>query len=183
MDRLLRDTHGAAMVEGVIVLPLFILCLAVLLHLHRSYGAKLDANLRARECAWAYSVAGCIKSTKLPEGCNIERLDKRNPGHGTSSLDGIGSDVGLAGSSERRGERNADSGALAGTSRIARTLLGMSAGITSRPSQRVKAPSILGGKTRQISVNYSVMCNERDMTPAELAKYAYCSFGDLKGCP
>ncbi len=176
-NQLLRDRRGAAMIEGVIVMPLFIAVLAAIVHLHSSYAAKLDANVQARSCAWAYSIAGCTGKTSLPKGCNVEGL-----GDGKNGLRSIGSAVGMSGTPGRRAGALGTDGALAGASHVGVTLLGLREGIVAKPHRTVSVPSILGGGKRAITGNYSVMCNEREMTSLELAKYAYCSFGDLPGC-
>ncbi len=161
---ILGNTCGAVMVEGVIVLPVFIIVLAAVLHFHSAFSAKLDASTQARSCAWAYSLAGC-GDADIPEGCNVSDL-----GDDKNDIDSEGLRAGLE-----------------VVNKVGVTLLGLEAGITSRPGREVDVSSVLGGGTRKISGDYSVMCNETKMGPKDLAKKAYCALDanysvSLPGC-
>ncbi len=161
---ILGNTRGAVMVEGVIVLPVFIIILAAVLHFHSAFSAKLDASTQARSCAWAYSLAGC-GDADIPAGCNVSNL-----GDPQNDINSEGLRAGLE-----------------VINKVGVTLLGLEAGITSRPGREVEVSSVLGGGTRKLSGDYSVMCNETKMGFRGLAKKAYCSLNrnynmSLPGC-
>lgn len=172
------------MVEGVIVLPFLIVILAAVLHFHKSFSAKLEGSERARSCAWEYSLAGCKGFASLPKGCNVKRLTD-----GADALSGIGADPTIGAEANKAFGKSsggdAIAGGLAGTNRMGLALLGLREGVTARHSKDVVAPSLLGGGTRAISANYSVMCNEVEMGALEIAKSAYCALGSdgpMPGC-
>ncbi len=178
MKRLLGDTRGAVMAEGVIVLPFFVILLASIIYFHRAYATKISVNSKARSCAWSYAIDGCRKSS-LPDGCPIGEIG------GSKTLEKV-FDVGIEDGSNEDvlRETSAFGDALSGVNTVGLTLIGLDEGIVATPGQPVTIPSILGGGSRKIAGNYSVMCNEREKTPASIAKGAYCSISDkLPGCP
>jgi len=171
------------MVEGIIVLPVFVLLLAAMMYFGHAYRAKLDASVQARSCAWAYSLAGCVGKADLPEGCEVERI-----GDGDDAFESIednhqmGSES-LAAFGRKGANGSPVDGALAGASSIGRALTGLREGVRSTPTRSVVIPSILGGGTRSVSANYSVMCNEREYSPSSLAIEAYCALStSMPGC-
>ncbi len=172
------------MVEGIIVLPLFVIVLAAVIYFHRAYATKISLGIQARSCAWSYAVNGCQKEFETV-GCPVSRIGEteNGSGFGANFLPGMTTGTEAA-------VTNVDSGASAidkelGTANeITLTVLQLSEGITVTPSGTVKQPSILGGGTHTISSNYSVMCNERTRTIADLVAIAYCSIDSaLPGCP
>ncbi len=181
----ISDTRGAAMVEGVIVFPLFVIVLAAIIYYHQVYSTKLERNTQARRCAWEYSVHGC-RPENIPDGCPIARIGEN---------DFIGIDEGLderaslfadgTGGAQAQSQSSFGDGAETANS-ILIGLIGLRQGIEARPSRNVRMPSILGGATRSIAGSYSVMCNERRRTVGGIIKDAYCSIKDsgtrLPGC-
>ena len=161
---LLRDTRGAVMAEGVIVLPIFVLTLAAIFHFHSLYAAKLDLSVKSRACAWNYSIHGC-RAEFIPKGCKVDKVEGFKAM--TSELDSGPFDA--SGSTTDK--------ALAGANRVGLAIMGLREGIAATHTREINRPSILGGGKRSVSANYTVMCNERDLTPLELAKAAYCSLG------
>ncbi len=178
MKRLLGDTRGAVMAEGVIVLPFFVILLASIIYFHRAYATKISVNSKARSCAWSYAIDGCRKSS-LPEGCPIGEIG------GSRTLAKV-FDVGIEDGSndDILRETSAFGDALQGVNTVGLTLIGLDEGIVAKPGESVAIPSILGGGSRSISGNYSVMCNERKKKPSDIAVDAYCSISNrLPGCP
>jgi len=74
MSRLLRDERGAALVEALVSLPVFIAALAGVVALNGMYGAKLEAKSRARRLAWLQADSGeCpAQSCRIGECGRIE---------------------------------------------------------------------------------------------------------------
>lgn len=58
LSRLQRDEKGAALLEALVSLPLFIAALAGVLALNGMYSAKLEAKSRARRLAWLQADSG-----------------------------------------------------------------------------------------------------------------------------
>jgi len=54
-----RAHRGAALVEAVVVLPVFVALLAALVYFERLYSGRLVAARDARAAAWQTSLAGC----------------------------------------------------------------------------------------------------------------------------
>lgn len=186
LSQLLNDKRGAAMVEGVIVLPLFVVVLAAVIYFHRAYASKIDMRVKARSCAWSYAANGCDKKF-LPKGCPVSEIgDRPNTVSGMFGAD-FKESFGLDESKEVVKEIDAQHGALdsalQGANAIGLGILGLSEGIKTNPSTSIGKPSILGGGEHSISGDYSVMCNERNRTVKELAVGAYCSLSSsLPGC-
>lgn len=169
------------MVEGVVVLPFFIIALAAVIFLHRSFAAKLDASVQARSCAWAYSIGGCDSKAGLPEGCNLSSLhDQENP---FTSFD---DDPVLAAEGQKAFGQNRDSAIDEGLSvanGVGLSLLGLRDGIASQPTRTLETPSLLGGGRRHVAGNYSVMCNEVPMGFLDIVKKMYCALDERVNVP
>ena len=71
---LLRNNSGAALIEALISLPVFMAALAVVLALNGMYLAKLEAKSRARRMAWLQADSGeCpVQSCRSGECGRIE---------------------------------------------------------------------------------------------------------------
>ncbi len=182
--KLLHNTRGAIMVEGIIVLPLFVITLASVIYFHSLYAAKLDMSRKARACAWEYSVRGC-KPGLRPKKCNATDMQ------GSDQYETVGSkmtggnpfdvkDSGSASQKRAQTKSGLDKG-LEGASSVGLALIGLDKGITTSNATDVKRPSILGGGKRRVTSNYSVMCNEVEMKPFDIAKDALCALGKTMG--
>lgn len=186
LSQLLHDKRGAAMVEGVIVLPLFVIVLAAVIYFHRAYASKIDMGVKARSCAWSYAANGCQKKD-LPKGCPVREIgDRPNSVSGMFGADfkeSFGLDESEEVVQELETQHGALDSALQGANAIGLGVLGLSEGIKVTPSTSIGKPSILGGGKYSISGDYSVMCNERNRTVKDLAVGAYCSVSSsLPGC-
>jgi len=69
-----KSECGAANVEAVVALPVFVVLFVGVFFLRTVTGAKLDADQEARRCAWEYSNNGC---DAIPRGC--ENVVHKNP--------------------------------------------------------------------------------------------------------
>lgn len=176
------------MAEGVIVLPLFVITLASVLYFHHVYATKLKVSRDARACAWEYSLGGC-EPTALPKGCKATDMRgvKDHKTIGDTMESGNPFDVKTGGSASQKQDQarsGLDKG-LEGASTVGLALIGLQEGKTTSYSADVKRPSILGGGKKRVSSNYSVMCNEKEMDPIDVAKEALCALGrtmDFNGC-
>ena len=59
--------RGAASVEAVVVLPVFVILFVSLIFVQRQALARRSAELKARTCAWQYSMNNC---SQVPPGCD-----------------------------------------------------------------------------------------------------------------
>ena len=183
---LLHDTQGAIVAEGAIVLPLFVIVLASMIYLHHLYAAKLRSSRNARSCAWAYSVGGCTPAP-LPLGCTATDMADHYTSIGSTMKGGNPFEVKTSGSPSQK-EAQARSGldkGLSGASRVGLALIGLEKGKTVIYATDVTRPSILGGGKTTVAGDFSVMCNEKDMDPTDIAKAAFCALGKemgFKGC-
>lgn len=182
---LLYDKRGAAMVEGVIVLPLFVIVLAAVIYFHRAYATKISLGVKARSCAWQYSVNGCTRKS-LPEGCPVSEIgapSDSGTAFGDNFMEAMTNKDKEMATEVDEGRSKLDT-VLGGANEVSLMVLQLSEGIVAKPSGSVQKPSILGGGTHSLSANYSVMCNERRRTMGDLLKLAYCSIdSSLPGCP
>lgn len=85
--RLRSDARGTASIEIVVMLPLFVLLLLAVYHLHTSGTAALLAAEQSRGCAFQYAVTGCAgvdglelcKGAYASKGADVKReSDARN---------------------------------------------------------------------------------------------------------
>ena len=175
------------MVEGVIVLPFFVIVLAAIIFFHRAYATKIEMGVKARSCAWNYAVNGCQKKF-LPDDCPVSKIG----GKAESVADLFGGsfpdEESMRKAKERRDSLSSQTSALDGmlgsANTLGLTILGLNEGIRVAPESSVAKPSILGGGEHSISANYSMMCNERNREFLEIAKSAYCDVSSaLPGCP
>lgn len=163
------------MVEGVVVLPFFIIVLATVIFLHRSYSAKLDASVQARKCAWAYSLGGCESKAGL-EGCNLSNLRDQESPFKSFDDDPILAAEGKKAFGTKR-DTAIDKG-LKVANDVGLGLLGLRDGVTSQPTRTLDVPSLLGGGQKHVYGNYSVMCNEVPMGFLDIVKKMYCAIDE-----
>ena len=88
--------RGAALVEGVVVVPLFVLLWFVALYAHRLHAAHLANNAAARAESWGYAMNNCGRrgdssQTPTPGGVVAQRITENGSGAPIRSLMGGGS--------------------------------------------------------------------------------------------
>ena len=181
--RLLADTEGAILTEGVIVLPVFVLVLASVLYFHNLYAAKLDANVAARACAWDYAVKGCDPTSKKPKHCKVGKVTNGFQALGGSTLNNSPFKDSSGGSGGQQETKSDLELGLAGANRIGLGLMGLREGVVVSASRDLTKPSILGGGKKSVSSNYTVMCNEIERSPGELAIEGFCALGSEMNFP
>lgn len=76
-----RRHHGAAMVEGLVVIPFFVLIFAGIMFAGNVYEQKLVNLAEARNLAWTDSMANCGRAPNfLPPIGSLESVAGGNPG-------------------------------------------------------------------------------------------------------
>jgi hypothetical protein len=151
------------MTEGVIVLPFFVIVLGALLYFHRVYVAKIESNVEVRTCAWQYATSGC-EASELPETCQASaaRASKSiassvaTPNSGSSSF-GAG---------------------MQRANRLALAMIGLQDATDVIHEKKLRNPRVVGAK---VSSRISLMCNEKNYTPFEIAEKAYCALAKEMG--
>jgi hypothetical protein len=172
---LLADTRGAAIAEGVIVLPVFILIFASLIYMHGLYSSKISSSTKARGCAWTYSTMGCPED--MPPTCKDSDSGVKENG---GALDQF-KQVKEFGEVEGLGDGVATGGAIVGG--IGAALLGIGDGVTIDSSTEATRPSLFGGGKTAIPAHYMILCNEEPRDLLDVLKAAYCGVRDgLPGC-
>lgn len=157
-------TRGAASVEAVIVLPIFVLLFISLFYVRDQVVARQAAQRQARTCAWLYSWNNCDKSA-LPPECHAVVTDEAFFNDATAELsENLGG--GIVGD------------ALKG---ILDPVLEAAFGraLDAQVSKEVPRPAIYGGKTQGVTGNYHLACNLKSTTAPEVAKDAWSRISPL----
>jgi hypothetical protein len=159
---------GAASLEAVILLPVFILIFAGIQYVETLWENKQQALLQARKCAWLYANAGCDQG-QLPPDCV----------RSTPDADGLPERNALA--------ESTDGGVLDGLTDvplIGPAIEGLFANaFNSLSSREIQPPPLLGERAFEVVGIYYLMCNERERDMLDLFKGAFCSFvSDASGC-
>lgn len=167
-SRTQKKRIGAAMLEAVIILPVFILIFAGIRYVESLWENRQQALLRARTCAWLYANTGCDHE-KLPPNCNGVLRD----------ANGLTESNALA--------ESMNGGVLDGLTEV--PLIGpvveslFASAFRSRSSRQIQRTHMLGEKTVAVVGDYYLMCNERKRNMLDLIKDAFCSTaGDVLGC-
>lgn len=147
--------RGAAMVEGVVAIPFFLLMLSAIIFVGRLYETKMRVMRLTKESAWDYAMCNCgdrgdsmSSSCKTPEGASAGSGGKESgkaDGFDPSSLKSGGSGPGSDLASKQFGSSYA------------------------QMETKITSDKFLGSFNKQVSSRTKVMCNE---TPHN---------GDIKG--
>lgn len=162
-------TRGTASVEIVVMLPLFVILLAGVYHLHASGSAALVAAERARGCAFQYAVNGC-ESAEKAELCRDAQAAKGNDVKSESDARSEGGDETsqeLA-RSESILDRVEDIPVLGA---LVRTLFGEGAVAVARTA----APGFMESEDGSVEKSYYIVCNTVSKGWSELIRDQVCS--------
>lgn len=178
LTAILRDTRGAAYTEAVIVIPVFILLWAAVIHVGGSFQAKSVASQTARRCAWAYANGGC---DDVPEGCEgvVGGADRQ---FDDGDIDDVAGDDGqkIRDGVQQISDPIDDSiGEIPVAGDIIHAIVGTAT--TATAGVPVKRPKVLGGQRQRLTTSYTVMCNEREKTLGSIVTGAFCSLTGI-GC-
>jgi Flp pilus assembly protein TadG len=135
-----RHTRGAALVEAVVVLPVFVALLAALFYVTELYLHKLGAFHEARQSAWSHALGGCHAPTRSA------RTQLR--GHAMASLGARGVTL------------PSESGGLAAAAGGADVAGAINAS-TATASRRLREDRLLGLLPTAVSADTELPCNER----------------------
>jgi hypothetical protein len=156
--------RGAASVEAVIVLPIFVLLFISLFYVRDQVVARQATQSQARTCAWLYSWNNCDKSALSPE-CQAVVTDEAFFNDATAEL------------SEKLG------GGLVGDALkgILDPVLEAAFGraLDAQVSKEIPRPAIYGGKTQNVSGSYHLACNLKPTTAPEVARDAWSRISPL----
>lgn len=151
-----RTCRGAATIEALLALLVFIVIWVGVLYMGGLYVAQLESESQARKCAWLISVGGCQGEI---EGCS-STSEGRLPGS---------PDVVLPG--ERGSDDDSDPIWDAVTDPLQRQLERIFGGRARAASgKNVDKPSALGGGTTAVGATYSLPCNTMPQEPEGLGQ-------------
>lgn len=153
--------RGAASVEAVVVLPVFIVLFISLFYVRDQVLAKQAAQERARTCAWLYSWNNCQFDEKLmPAECDRKATEAP-----------IGADAAEAVTEKLTGDgffKDIVSGML---DEALEAAFGRATDV--KISREVTKPALYGGKTQALTGEYHLACNLKPTTAPEVAKDAW----------
>jgi hypothetical protein len=147
--------RGAATVEGVVVLPVFVILFVGVIFVRDMLSARFEAQQEARRCAWAYSDNGC---EAVPADCAQvlaePRLDMSMP-KASQVKDQLIARVGdVHGGITQAGIRNIIEGVVTGYIVKALTWKFDATRVVER-----KRPHLFGGGTSLVPGHYRLACN------------------------
>lgn len=160
------------MVEGAVMLPVFVLIFIGVIYLSRVYHTNLNAAEKVRECAWAYSLKGC---DSLPPHCQrsptTPKVDVSLSGLGNKVKDSFG-ELQSKGIPSDVGDLKEALGPIS-------DLLASSLALENEQKliavEGYKRPAFFGGGQHNTSRNYTIMCNETPRESLEVLKSIWTS--------
>ena len=156
---LLRDSRGAAYVESLVAMPVFISLFAAIGFFTMYYGSWLDQANRSRRCAWEYSNGGC---SAVPGECaGVVGAPQQGTGE-TAETQQIRSEL----------RTFAEDIPLPGAQDVIEAILGTSTTAVAR--EQVPLPDWVGGGTRPATCTQTVLCNEREQTLGGILRNLFC---------
>jgi hypothetical protein len=159
---LFKDERGVAMSESIILAIFLTFMLAIVMHIHRVYDAKLETYASVRSCAWAYANGAC---KSLPAHCA-----------GVTVQDGL-SPAGL--DSWAQENANGFMEAIAEASGFAHEMMdklqivGRQASLSTQ-SETIDRSPLIGGGSGQAKATYAVFCNEERREQTTMVEQAFC---------
>jgi hypothetical protein len=168
-----RGECGAAMVEAVVVLPVFVILFVSLVYVRDLGLAKQQAEMQARSCAWLYSASNCsFRGGLVPAECEGVLRE----GHVSASPD---LEQALENGKSQILEQASPEGAL---SSVVAPLLGdaisaaFGRSLSAEVRREVARPSLYGGKTAAVTGRYHLACNLTPQEPEDVALDAWDFF-------
>lgn len=156
--------RGAASVEAVIVVPIFILLFISLFYVRDQVIARQAAQRQARTCAWLYSWNNCDKSA-LPPECQQVVTDEATFNDASTGL------------SEKLGGGVVGDALKAILDPVLEAAFGRS--LDAQVSKEIVRPAIYGGKVQSVTGRYHLACNLKSTTAPEVAKDAWSRISPL----
>ena len=160
-SRFRRSSRGAASVEAVVVLPVFIIIFASVLYVRSQVLSRQAAETKARSCAWTFSTNNC---DAIPPGCDdiVRKVDGA-----AKVVDEIEKDLSSA--------KGGPVGSV--ISKVIEPALKCAFGsaVEASSKQSFQRPSLYGGGTATASGSYHLACNLAHETLIDVAKDAWKS--------
>lgn len=145
----LLEKRGAATIEAILALSVFIIVWVGVLYMGRVYNAKLELKSKTRACAWIQSAGSCTVeldcSTTLGSGSDDEATRDLKEDFGGEDALGFFSDILEAQVEKLFGER-----------------------ATVVASTEFARPVHLGGEQVSVSASYSLPCNTKPISADSL---------------
>jgi hypothetical protein len=166
------STRGAASVEAVIVLPLFVILFVGIFWIRDRQEAKLIADQEARRCAWTYSALGCDRN-HIPEGCEVRDADLQIQGDLSIPYESVSTSVSsMATNQGDLGLGNFVKNLILDNvvARLGEALTHNTEATTAIERER---PDLFGGGQAMISGKYRLACNLTGHTPEALLDAAW----------
>jgi hypothetical protein len=160
--------RGAASVEAVVVLPIFLVLFISVFYVRDQVLTKQAAQERARTCAWLYSANNCEFDEKLmPAECKDVVVEAP-----------IGSDAAKAATDKLTG----DGFFHDVVSKLIDTALEDAFGraIDVKVQREVARPTLYGGKSTTLSGDYHLACNLKPKTKLDVATDAWSRVSPFK---
>jgi hypothetical protein len=167
-DVLRRRSHqtGAAMVEAVIAMPLFIVVFVSVLYVRDLVLVHQRSKSEARSCAWLYSAKSC---DEVPPGCA-----------GALSIhDAVTTEEEELSSGVTQGLSDVPDPAGGGVNGLIEPAIraAFGRGVTATVRREVSRPRIFGGGKGEVIARYELACNLAHSTPEQVAADAWDLFG------
>jgi hypothetical protein len=158
-----RNVRGAASVEAVVVLPVFIILFVAVLFIRDLAGSKLAADETARRCAWQYSANSC---SAIPAGCE-EVLKGVHRGSMDTDLSNTVNTL--------EGKLATGSTVKDAIKELVQTMVTdelanyLTLSLDSRKTVELNRPALFGGGTIQVLGKYRLACNIQEKNSGDLA--------------
>jgi hypothetical protein len=163
MDQLVpkSQTRGAASIEAVVALPVFVILFVGVFFVRDITGAKLDAAREARRCAWEYSFNGC---DAVPDGCGS--VVRRSPGGF------VPPDVGGAWE-DAKSKVSSGNYQAAFLNVLTKTVFDSLAdaftlSLDADKTEERNRPTLFGGGTSRVPANYHLACNLKEKSKEDI---------------
>ncbi len=148
-----QGERGAATIEAILAISVFVIVWTGVLLMGRSYSAKLEVKSRARTCAWLQSVNSC--------DVEIDCASSFGDGNISDASDIIGDQASSAGEGTWF-EELLDDTLDAAVERL------FGERTTVELATEVERPILLGGETVAVSASYSLPCNTKPVSTESL---------------
>lgn len=165
-------TRGAASVEAVIVLPLFVILFVGIFWIRDRQEAMLIADQEARRCAWTYSALGC-DDRHIPDGCAVRDADLQLKGDLSIPYESVSTSVrSMATNQGDLGLGNFVKNLILDNvvARLGQVLTHNTEATKNLERER---PELFGGGQSIVSGKYRLACNLKGHTPEALLDEAW----------
>lgn len=160
--------RGAASVEAVVVLPVFLILFISLFYVRDQVLARQATQEQARTCAWLYSANNCeFDANSMPAYCD-----------GVLSKAPFGSDATKAVTDKLIGKGTVNDVINEMLDSAVETVFGDA--IDVKVAQEVARPELYGGKTQAVAGEYHLACNLKPKEKIDIAKDAWSHVNPFK---